>query len=204
MKKLFVLIAVIGICLPVYFNTRPVSYGPGIMALEAPVQVKLDPSTKVMLGDYSIQELASFDLKAKVLSKKNYRFDRESDLSPTDLALGWGLMSDEQVLQDIRISQSGRFYFWRTKEFPIPKKDIERLSANMHLIPADDAVAQQIRDVREGEIIELSGTLVNVTTPEGWKWKSSLTRKDTGKGACEVILVKHLAPVEVVRPGKDG
>ena len=40
--------------------------------------------------------------------------DRESDLAPVDLALGWGRMSDEAILKDIQISQSGRFYFWHT------------------------------------------------------------------------------------------
>lgn len=197
MKKLFLLISILGICLPVFFNTRRVSYGPGILALQPPVQKKVSPPTYQRVGEYTMTELATFDIKAKVLSKKNYRFGREAEVSPTDLALGWGLMSDERVLEDIRISQSGRFYFWRTREFPIPRKDIERLSANMHLIPFDAAVAKRLKQVRERQLIELSGTLVHVTAADGWEWKSSLTRNDTGKGACEVILVKHLDSVPV-------
>ncbi len=26
----------------------------------------------------------------------------------------------------------------------------------------------------------------------GWRWKSSLTRKDTGNGACELVWVKQM------------
>jgi hypothetical protein len=30
---------------------------------------------------------------------------------------------------------------------------------------------------------------VQVNTPDGWRWRSSLTREDTGGGACEVVYV---------------
>ena len=115
---------------------------------------------------------------------------RESDLSPVDLALGWGNMSDERILSDIEISQSGRFYRWQVDSFPIPRREIETHSANMHLIPANEAVKDEIEKVREGEIIEISGSLVEVlSNNDGWRWTSSLTRTDTGSGACELILV---------------
>ena len=63
----------------------------------------------------------------------------------------------------------------------------------MHLIPANDSVARDIANVQEGEIIEISGSLVEITTNDGWRWKSSLTRNDTGAGACEVILVESIS-----------
>ena len=82
-----------------------------------------------------------------MLSRELYSLDREADLSPIDLALGWGHMSDSAVLEKIKISQSQRFYFWRVDEFPIPRGDIERSSANMHMIPANDALASRLKSV---------------------------------------------------------
>jgi len=63
----------------------------------------------------------------------------------------------------------------------------------MHLIPANETVASEIRKIRKGDIIELSGSLVNVTAAsDGWRWLSSKTRYDTGNGACELIWVNSL------------
>src|SRR6185369_12554143 len=61
-------------------------------------------------GGYRIAPLQSFSLEARVLASERYRFGREADLSPIDLALGWGAMSDSAVLADFDITQSGRFY----------------------------------------------------------------------------------------------
>jgi len=53
-------------------------------------------------------------------------------------------------------------------------------------------------DVRPGEIVNFSGYLVQVNKPNGWKWKTSLTRTDTGFGACEVVWVERISHVGTV------
>jgi len=193
MKKIIILLLIAGAAWKFYNYTGSVSLGPGIMAGEVPQQERLSSPISHILDDYIINEISTFNIKAKVLAKKNYHTGRESDLSPTDLALGWGNMSDESILEQIEISQSGRFYYWNVESFPIPRKEIETHSANMHLIPADKSVEREIGKIRNGDIIEISGSLVNVTAQDdNWRWKSSQTRNDTGMGACELILVKSL------------
>ncbi|MHC9511970.1 hypothetical protein [Kangiella sp. M94] len=193
MKKIFVVVLIIGIVWGLYNCSGKVSLGPGVKAPDVPQQDKLDPPIKFKHQEFTISKVAAFQIKAKVLAKENYHLGREADLSPTDLALGWGRMSDESILQHIDMSQSGRFYRWRVKSFPIPREEIETHSANMHLIPANDHIKNVIDDIREGEIIELSGSLVNVVSDtDGWRWNTSLTRNDTGSGACELIWVESL------------
>ena len=104
-------------------------------------------------------------------------------------------MSDEAVIEQIEISQSGRWYRWHTNSLPIPKREIETHSANMHMIPADAAVASDIKRTRRGDIIELQGYLVEVISDDGRRWKSSLTRNDTGDHACEVVWVEEFEVV---------
>jgi hypothetical protein len=95
------------------------------------------------------------------------------------------------VLKRIDISQSGRFYFWRYEgDAPIPRREIEMSSANMHLIPATAAVEKTLKSVRVGQVVWLKGYLVEVKGDDGFRWLSSLTREDTGNGACEVIWVE--------------
>jgi len=176
-----------------WYRHRELTHPPGVLAPDDPEQTTLEAATAFdAAGGYRIQPLASFSLTARVLSREDYHLDRLAELVPTDLALGWGPMSDSAVLKDIDISQGGRFYFWSTRSFPIPRRDIEIHSANMHLIPADAAVRRELRRVRTGSIVHFDGELVEVAARDGWHMRSSLTRDDTGDGACELVWVEHL------------
>lgn len=174
----------------------PVSYGPGVKVSEAPLQTS-NTKEPFSYAGHNITPVADFSLKAKVLSRKNYSIGREAKFSPTDLALGWGNMSDESVIEKISISQRNRFYYWRVSEFPIPRKEIETQSANMHLVPANQWVAEDLKEVRVGDLIQLSGSLINISSDDGWRWKSSKTRNDIGAGACELVWVESLDILEL-------
>lgn len=182
---------VLGYMILNWWSGRPVSHGPGQVAPDVPEQSET-VAGHFESGDYNIIPLANFSIEARVLSVKRYHVGREADLSKVDLALGWGPMSDEAVLEKLKIKQSNRFYFWSTKKFPIPRAQIETNSANMHMIPADKTLQKQLDRVRIGDVIFLTGYLVEVRADDGWHWKSSLTRNDTGNGACEVIWVESL------------
>ena len=172
---------------------REVTHAPGVTAAGAPLQTALDGAApKLTKAGYQIQALARFELEARVLGVEHYRFDRGADLSPVDLALGWGRMSDSAVLERITISQGGRYYHWRTPEYPIPRREIETSSANMHLVPGNEEVARQLSAVRRGDRVRLAGYLIEARGTDGWRWRSSLTRTDTGNGACELIWVERL------------
>ena len=66
----------------------------------------------------TLKPLAGFSVEARVLSREDYSVGREADLSPTDLALGWGRMRDDDVLSRLDISQGGRFYSYRWEDQP--------------------------------------------------------------------------------------
>lgn len=169
-----------------------IEHPPGVLVPQAPRQVELTEAAAFTHDQYTITPLADFQLKARVLGVEAYRMGAEAKLSPVDLALGWQNMSDTQVLQDIEISQGNRFYFWRTETFPIPRKQIESQSANMHLVPANEDVARQLKQARVGSLVSISGKLIGVSGEGGWEWRSSLTRDDTGNGACELIWVESI------------
>lgn len=166
---------------------------PGVLVAEDPQQGEPETTAPIRHHGYELRPLASFELRARVLGREDYRFDALADLVPTDLALGWGRMSDSAVLRQIAIQQSGRFYHWQVREFPIPEREIITHSANMHLIPADPVVARALARVRPGQIVALRGSLVEAHGPGGRVIRSSLTREDSGAGACEVIWVEDLS-----------
>ena len=174
------------------FAQRARSHPPGVLVVDAPTQEPVPAATATWSKDeIAIKPLARFSLSARVLSRANYHWDTEARLAPVDLALGWGRMSDSAVLEKVEISQSGRFYYWQVRDFPIPEQEIIESSANMHLIPADRAVARAIGRVRVGDVVSFDGYLVEADWPNGYKWVSSLTRSDAGAGACELVWVEH-------------
>jgi hypothetical protein len=169
-----------------------VEHGPGVLAPDPPEQLPPgDPRSFQHLG-YLLEPLADFRLRARVLGARSYRFDRESDLSPLDLALGWGRMSDSEVLAGFRFSQSGRWYHYKTDDWPIPRREVISHSANMHMIPASPEVEDRLGDLAEGSVVSITGQLVAAEGSDGWTWRSSLSRTDRGARSCELIWVESI------------
>ena len=103
-------------------------------------------------------------------------------------------MTEDAVLSHLQISQSSRWYRYRWNDAPpIPLQEIIRSSANMHMIPADDAVAAALRRIERGDRVRIDGWLVQVEG-EDWRWRSSLTRDDSGGGACELVYACSITP----------
>ncbi len=145
---------------------------------------------------YAIEPVARYEVRAKVLSIERYRIGREADLSPVDFVLGWGPMSDNAITDQLNITQGNRWYQYRwSGSPPVDPAVIVRTSANTHLVPADNDIKDRLLKVSTGEIVTLKGNLINVKHPDGWAWRSSLTREDSGAGSCELMLV-HEVTVE--------
>ena len=168
---------------------------PGIID-RAPSQeaVTLEPWRK---DSFTFTPLASYDLTARVLSKKLYTSDLSAEISPVDLALGWQEMSDARVLEKLDISQKDRWYYVSWRDSLIDRDTIIAHSANTHILPASSEVAATIANVQKDQVVRLRGSLVEVTTTDGFLWKSSLSRLDTGNGSCEVFWVES---VEIIAP----
>lgn len=193
--KIFSTIFLAGALVYIVYSMWPekkVDQPPGVLAPDNPVQVNLDDGGGWARDGFFYQRLAKFKVKARVLSREDYRFDSASEVCPTDLALGWGRMSDQAVVEQLDIWQAGRWYKWKSDYLPIPKKEIETHSSNMHIIPANEVVEQILDQVALGNIIEIDGYLVDIIGPDGWRMRSSTSRTDRGDGACEVVWAEKL------------
>jgi hypothetical protein len=173
--------------------TAPITYPPGVLLASDPEQRSPSEEGPFEYGKFRLTPLAAFVLDARVLHRKNYHYDSGAALVPVDLAVGWGPMSDQAVLDHLKISQASRFYYYEYQNPPpIPPREIISHSTNLHLIPSTKAIAAQCKSVRTGELVHLAGLLVQATGPDIGTWRSSLTRTDTGKGACELVWVEEI------------
>jgi hypothetical protein len=193
MKKTIIFIVFITLIFVYFFwPEKVITYPPGVTASEQPKQNNLRINKQWQSDEFTIKALAEYEIKARVLSRNNFAVGKESKLSPVDLALGWGPMSDQVVLDKIKVTQSNRWYHWETESFPIPMKEIMVNSANVHIIPKDDAIKDKLDEIYKGSLVEFKGYLVEVNTADGWHWKSSLRRDDTAGGSCELFWVEDL------------
>jgi hypothetical protein len=175
------------------WQLRAVHPADGPIAPDEPQQTDLEDTPVTVLGRWQLTPRARYDITARILSREDYHFDALSDLIPEDLALGWGPMSDNRVLRAFEITQGARFYSWMPKgTLPIPRQAVIEHSANTHVIPADAAVRRQLKRLRVGQVVHLTGLLVNAMRDDGAYIHTSLTRSDTGPGSCEVLLVERV------------
>ncbi|CAN1540758.1 hypothetical protein MCEKH45_01782 [Methylophilaceae bacterium] len=175
-----------------HYYHRPIIHGAGEIAPSEPIQSS-SSADNIQLNGFTLTALADYSIEARVLSREDYSTGITSELSPTDLALGWGPMSDEAVLDNIDISQRHRWFYWHADKLPIPQHEIEIHAANTHIIPADDIIRRQLSSIKVGQLVKIKGLLVEAKRADGWHWRSSLSREDVGNGACELIYVTQLS-----------
>jgi hypothetical protein len=177
------------------YSGRDIDHPPGILAAAEPLQRDIESAPLIERGAFRLRPRAEFTATVRVLRREDYSLGELARLVPTDYAVGWGPMSDSKVLEDVQIAQSNRFYFWRTEHWPVDRATIESHSANWHVIPDNAAVRAVLGRVRRGSLVEFEGELVDVEGAEG-RMETSLSRSDTGAGACEVLLAKSARILE--------
>ena len=173
-----------------------------------PVQTETEGGTTMSVGSWEVNVTYkyAYDIEALVVHAKDYSGFRLGDrLAPKDAALAWGKVAEYNEKIDFHWEQSGRWYGWQYDSVAAlePVGGIEGVSqhsANCHLIPKDSSVRRKISRIKMGDHIHIKGYLVdiNASKPNGatfW-WHSSVTRDDTGDGACELIYVTDIEWVE--------
>lgn len=166
-------------------------YGPGVTAPKPPQQLPL-PAVARDVDGFRLTEQASYSLTGKLLSKRRYRWDELADIAPWDFAVAWGELSDEAVLAGTRVVQGARLMYWHLYGKPLPLDLVEESSANVHMVPSTEAIEAQLAEIPRGAVFTAEGRLVDVRLPDGRTVLTSLTRRDRGVGACEILLVESV------------
>ena len=169
-----------------------------VKSIPEPYQKKLNYNVENMFvhsgrkNEVIIERLADYKISAVVKSKRYYLFDLSSDVSPMDLILVWGEMDTEDLDSYINYSQSGRWYYYSYDCNSCVDGDyLRKNSANVHIIPKNSDVLKKLIQVHKEDYITLKGYLVSVHFTEN-EWKSSLSRNDSGNGACEIMYVESV------------
>lgn len=168
----------------------------------APAQTKVDATT-VALGDgFDARLMYGYVLEGLVVTRREYRHDATSAISPLDLGIVWGALRAPGAIDGIAFSTAHRAV-WSvpTPDAALPDNWFDHVTNN-HLVPANEALRATLLDVEVGAEVRISGYLVEVTGAGIAPWRSSTRRNDSSiAGGCEIILVTG---VEVLRKGQSA
>lgn len=178
-----------------WWSSRPIRHAPGVLVANPPVQEDQPPQELGEINDFHLTAFARYTLRGRVLGWKRYHGGIQARLVPVDVAVGWGRMSDQVVLDQLVLTMGNRFFFYEWQgQPPLAQDEIMRSAANNHVVAASDEVARAVDRLHVGQLVEMRGWLVDATGPDGFRWRSSRRRDDTGNGACELFLVEQVAP----------
>jgi hypothetical protein len=169
---------------------------PDRIRLPEPEQTAVEAEA-IELRGATLRPLARFDISGVVVGRERYVLGRESTYAPFDVGLVWGVAAEPDMFRVIRYSQSARFLWWRARSpLPVSEDELNRAMANIHAIPATRQVRRRLAWLGQGDVVRMRGYLVELIGPDGWIWRSSMTRDDTGNGACEVMLVESVEHID--------
>jgi hypothetical protein len=130
-------------------------------------------------------------------------------LNVKDVCVVWGENAANGSYRRARF-HSGEFTcFVRFPSAPAAQAFVPRALSNNHLLAVDPALRRQLRDLRRGDQIALRGYLASYShdqatetgSGQGYWRGTSISRDDTGNGACETLFVTQL---QVLRPASPG
>ncbi|MFA5119244.1 MAG: hypothetical protein WC695_10465 [Candidatus Omnitrophota bacterium] len=177
------------------------------LILNEPVQEKIERQESIDLEirgySYRLTPVYEFEINALVVSKYNYKFGiyRSDSVFPIDLCMIWG----DNIARKTYKNMSLRFFhdcrwceveWWGNLDFNM------RQLANCHLVANKKSILDKINRIVIGDQLKIKGKLVNIEgrlvskpdkyTPRQLSWRTSVSRTDTGAGACEIVYVEDI------------
>jgi hypothetical protein len=164
---------------------------------------------------YNLTPLYSYDISGLVVHRLDYNtwysLSRTDKLFTTDLCIIWGenLKSKAYQNKSLSVKQDFRFcLFSYGGDLVFNGREV----SNNHLLVNNKEVAVVLKKVSVGDQVRIKGYLVNVEAKalDGktekmaeWKdmrWQTSVTREDSGGGACEIIYATSL---QILKKGNE-
>ena len=155
---------------------------------------------------YTLMPRASYEISGLVVSQHRgddlFNLDHKVDPGNIrDVCVVWGESIANGSYRKVKF-WSGEFTCSFSWPAPLTPPFKPETASNNHLLPADALIAAQIGRIHVGDQIRMTGLLVDYQVArdgrEIFTRHTSLTRGDTGNGACEILYVTGLA---VVAPG---
>ncbi len=169
---------------------------------EVPQQEEIDESPykfKYRGSDYIIQPVADYTLTGLVVSHNDISafadiYHTEDSVDFRDLCVIWGENATSAAYLSMKF-WSEPFSCWaKASDMSTHQAFKYNDLSNNHLLSESSRVIEEIQSVRAGDQVKIEGRLVNYFDRDNTSSvrKTSVSRDDTGNGACEIVMVDRV------------
>ena len=148
-------------------------------------------------GDYmayegnQVQPLSSADLMGRVLAITQYPRSGFGQVSHTDLVLGWGPMSDNRVLDHLKITQADRgtnIVLDSAAPITLPAADDSSITLSVY---SDYFVHSAALDaIRIGDVVRIVGWRMRARNASGTTWEGGSGHERKGQSSALILVLK--------------
>jgi hypothetical protein len=155
---------------------------------------------------YDVEPQFDYELYGLVVSYRLHdgksRMHRAANdhLNVADVCVVWGDTAFSPTLREIDFWNGIFTCNFQTRDAQAWASFRPNQIANNHLLSADPLIRDRIARVRVGDQVRIRGQLASYGTGVSRRG-TSITRDDTGDGACETIFVEDFAVIEPARSG---
>lgn len=147
-------------------------YGAGVIADSKPEIEKILYPNAIETENFIINPKFEISGTVRVIAKNRYWFEHMSSISPFDLLLSWDRMSDEDLLTRMLVNIEDRSYEVQMTKPPYQQGNIHQHLLMTHVIPATEQIHDKISSLRRGQLISVSGYIVDIENRYGNRWIS--------------------------------
>jgi hypothetical protein len=180
--------------------------------LEAPLQTPTESSSFQIEAQgirYTIEPLFEYQLDGVVVSLHDsdvfwdiyHAKDWKDFINLRDLCVVWGENVASGVFREMQYRNSTWTCWISTQDAGTAQRFAWDQLSNNHLLAHDATLAAKIKSAEIGDQIRLEGKLARYSHAGGFQRGTSVTRTDTGNGACETIYVDAFRIVRKAHPG---
>lgn len=180
--------------------------------LEAPRQTPTDATAFQIEARgirYTIEPVFDYQLDGVVVSLHDsdvfwdiYHFkDWKDFINIRDLCVVWGDNVTSGVFRDMNYSNTTWTCWISTRDAGVAERFAWDQLSNNHLLTHDPAIHEAIKSAEIGDQIQFDGKLASYSHAGGFQRGTSVTRADTGNGACETVYVERFRITRKSNPG---
>lgn len=113
-------------------------------------------------------------------------------INVADYCVVWGQSADPEILRHFDFNNGQFSCQYSTKDRAAWEAFNHQQLSNNHLLAIDESIRDRIDEISIGDQILIKGWLAHYKNPAGYERGTSITRSDTGDGACETIMVNEV------------
>lgn len=160
--------------------------------LDFPIKSSATGTIPIEYGQTSITltKLYSYKITGRVAGKHSFmQFGTKNKLQPVIIGLTWGDYSSKELTKKVDWKYS---IFSEQTTYKQIGLDLERNFSSNKLIPADDNIRDLFKVIRENDIIQIEGFLVNILINSGDKIERISTSTVLDDSIYEIIYVTNI------------